>query len=152
MSIELTKLTPEQVMEYWPQIRECIEVSLPPLVRADGESMLRVQESLLLGRLECWIASETHDLTKTLGVATTSFVTDEISQTKNLLIYTATTIASHNQEMWRRCYEIISRYARANGCANIIAYSELPEVIGLVERLGGNSNWRILYFGLGLER
>jgi len=149
MSIELTKLTPEQVMEYWPQIRECIEVSLPPLVRADAESILRVQESLLLGRLECWVASETRDLTKTLGIATTCFVTDEISLTKNLLIYTATTIAPHSQDLWSVSYGVLARYARSRNCKNIIAYSEQPEVINLVERIGGTSNWRILYFELG---
>jgi len=148
MSIELTKLTPEQVMEYWPQIRECIEVSLPPLVRQNSKALLRIQESLLLRRLECWIASETRDLTKSLGVATTCFVTDEISLTKNLLVYTATTVASHSQEMWSKCYEVLAKYATSRGCKNIIAYSELPEVISLVERIGGNCNWRILYFPL----
>jgi hypothetical protein len=146
--VEITKLIPPQIMTYWPQIKECINNSLPPHVKDSDESMLRIQESLLVGNLECWLIHESGDVSKVLALATTCFVTDEVSMTKNLLVYTMATLNPHSRDLWSIAHEMIGRYAVSRVCSNVIAYSNLPEVINIAERLGGDTSWRIIYFPL----
>ena len=143
--LEITKLNPEQIMRYWSEIKECINSSLPPLVKDNDQSMLKIQENLLVGKLECWIGSEAGDASKIYAVATTCFVTDEISETKNLLVYTLATVNPHSQELWTKARDILSRYGKSKNCSNIIAYSNLREVENIINKLGGDSSWKILY-------
>lgn len=147
--MEITRLIPQQVMEYWPQIKECINTALPPHVKNSDESMLKIQEQLLVGKLECWMAHAAGNQAIVYAVATTCFVVDEISETKNLLVYTLATLNPHSQDLWTTSYEVLARYAAAKGCQNILAYSDLPEVRNIVARLGGNCEWQLLYFPLG---
>lgn len=146
--MEICKLTPEQIMEHWPEIKECINSSLPPHIKDNPETMLHIQESLLVGNLECWIGYEPGNISKMYVVATTNIVTEDISQTRNLLVYTLTTLNPHPREIWEEALAYLSRYAKSKNCTNIIAFSNLPEVENIVNRVGGISNWRLLYFPL----
>lgn len=146
--MQITKLIPEQIMSYWPQIKECINTALPPHVKDSPESMLHIQEALLVGKLECWIAHATGDQSNVYALATTCFVTDEISLTKNLLVYTLATLNPHSQDLWMISYEVLAKYATSRGCSNIIAYSNVPVILNIVNSLGGSSDWHITYFPL----
>jgi hypothetical protein len=133
-------------MQYWPQIKECINAALPPHVKDSADSILHIQESLLVGRLELWMGYEPGDQTKVYAVATTCFVTDEVSLTKNLLVYTLSTLNPHPQDIWQESLQYLSRYARSKNCANIIAYTSQKEIESLVQRIGGNLEWKLVFF------
>lgn len=135
-------------MEYWPQIKDCINAALPPHVKDSPESMLHIQESLLVGDLECWLCHERGDVSHVYALFTTCFVTEEISRTKNLLVYTLATLNPHTQDFWSVSLDIVSKYAVSRGCANVLAYSNLPEVVPIATRLGADINWRVYYFPL----
>ena len=143
--MEIAKLNPEQIMRYWTEIKECINSSLPPLVKDNSESMLKIQENLLIGTLECWIASESGDISKIYAVATTCFVIDPISESKNLLVYTLATVNPHSQELWTKAKDILSLYGKSKGASNIIAYSNIREVESIISRLGGDCSWKLLH-------
>ena len=81
------------------------------------------------------MAHATGDQSNVYALATTCFVTDEISLTKNLLVYTLATLNPHSQDLWTLSYEVLARYAMSHNCSNIIAYSNLPEVLNIVNRL-----------------
>jgi len=144
--MEITKLNPQDIMNYWPQIKECINASLPPHIKDCAESLLKIQENLLIGILDCWMGYEPGNQSKVYALATTGIVTDEFSGTRNLLVYTLSTLNPHPQAIWHESLEYLSKYARSKNCENIIAYTNLPEVENIVLRIGGDTSWKLLYF------
>lgn len=150
--MQLIKLLPEQVMNHWDQIRASMELALPPHVVQDSDSMLQVQQQLLVGELECWLAIEDLKSNVIYGIMTTQFVFDQISNCKNLLVYSITTIAEHPQEMWEFATEKMLNYARAKECHNIIAYSNNAHMISIAERLGADSSYRLLIFNTEFKK
>jgi hypothetical protein len=145
MSISLVRVIPEKVMEYWYQIRECIVAALPPYIEATEQNFLKIQEQLLIGNLHCWMIS---DGIMVYGVATTRFTVDEISSQKNLLLYTVTLIEEHPEELWSDGLKTLGKFAIANGCRSILAYSSQPSVLHIAKKYGGNVDTHLIQFTL----
>src|SRR5262245_46919552 len=144
----LIRLPPEQIMKWWPEIKECISTSLPRHIRESEQSLLSIQERMLTGLFDCWISAENNTGLPLYGVTTTRFVTEEISGIKNLLIFTVTIVERHPENMWKECIEVLKRYAIAHNCTNIIAYSEVGPMINIAESLGFDTKTRLLYLKL----
>ena len=142
--MNLYKLLPEQVMQYWEDIRQCIKVALPPMVADNDAAILHIQEQLLLGSLECWMAEDNG----ICGVMTTQLVIDSVSRCLNMLIYTVAITSEHSEELWEMGAVHLRKYAIARQCTNIIAYSNNPQMIHIAERLGADSSYRLLTFKL----
>lgn len=145
--MKLLKFSPTQIMENWPYIKECILLSLPPYVLASQDTLLRIQEQLLVEYLECWACVE-DDLKKFLGIVTTQIAVDDLTLTRNLLIFTVTITEEHEDDIWLQGYEYLSKYAKVRGCASIIAYTNQEQVVMLATRLQGDTSWRMLRFPL----
>ena len=142
--MRLLKLLPEQVMHYWPDIRACIEVAMPPYVVNNSDSMLYIQEQLLVGSIECWVAFDPG----VCGVMTTQVVSDPVSACRNLLIYSLAIIGEHSEDLWQLAAEQMRRYASAKQCANIIAYSNNEHMLHIAEKLGADTSYRLITFSL----
>lgn len=140
----LIQLLPEQVMDYWDYIKDCILQSLPPLVAQSDETMLYVQSSVLVGDLQVWIAAEDLTLSKTYGVATTQVVIEPITSSRNLLIFTTTITDAHPESLWHFCLGRLSVFAKNRGCQKLIAHSDIPKVLEIVEKLGGDTSYRLI--------
>jgi len=145
MSIQLVRVTPDKVMEYWYQIRECIVAALPPYVEPSEKNFLIIQESMLTESLHCWVAMENSQI---YGVCTTRFTRDETSGEKNLLIYTVTITEAHPTSLWRDCLATLSRFAIANNCRSILAFSENERVLEICTSIGANIDTRLIMFKL----
>ena len=139
----ILRLLPEQIMQMWPPIKTCIQSSLPPHVAASVEALTYIQEQLLLGSLQCWIGREENMNTPCM-VATTQIVHDPVSNVRNLLIYTVTAIANHSHTVWIDGLKVMREFALSNQCINIIAYSDQPEALAVLENLGGDTSWRLI--------
>ena len=145
--MRLLKFSPAQIMENWPYIKECISLSLPPYVLASQDAILRIQEQLLVEYLECW-ACVNDELGTLFGIVTTQIAVDELTLSKNLLIFTITLTEEHENDVWLEGYEYLSKYAKARNCSFIIAYTNQEHVISLAENLQGDTSWRMLQFPL----
>jgi len=139
------KISPEQVMQYWDYIKDCIAESLPPYVLENSDSLLKIQEHLLIGSMECWLGIQGAE---TYAVAITQVVRDEAAGTLNLLIFSLNVLYQKSQHAWREGLEILKIYGRSKNCTNIVAYTNQPVVKDLVRLLGGNSDWSFLKFEL----
>lgn len=137
------KITPEQIMHYWNYLRDCIEEALPPYIKNNPESFIKIQENLLIGKMECFIGIEG---SQTYAVAITQVVFDECTNTKNLLLFSLNVIQEKNKEIWVEGLEFLKRYAKGKGCFKLIAYSLNPNAIGIAAKLGGDVETRILMF------
>ena len=143
--MKLLKLSPEQLMQHWPYVKECIILALPPYVTADADNMIRIQEQLLVGSLECFacIANDTGEF---YGIVIVQMVADEVTLTKNLFIFSVTLTEEHEDAIWQEGYVYLSRYAASKGCSAITAFTNQESVVMLAKHLGADIEWRLLKF------
>ncbi len=143
--MKLLKLSPEQLMQHWPYVKECIILALPPQVTSNADNIIRIQEQLLIGALECWACLE--DETGVFyGIVTTQIVADEATLTKSLFLFSITLTEEHEQSIWQEGYVYLSKYAKSKGCNSIIAYTNQESVVMLARSLGADVEWRLLKF------
>lgn len=139
----LIRFTPEQVTKFWPAIEPGIAMALPPGISNNPEAMNNVLASILVGSSDCWMSYERNaDGNAVVNGTVITQITKDESGTRNLLLYAVYGIGIANVAQWREGYEVLKKWAIANGCANIVAYTEVPELCNIVTRLGGNANWR----------
>lgn len=146
--MELVRLLPDQIMRYWDQISECISDAMPSFAHKDKAAMLQVQQRLLLQTLDCWIAMRDTESDIIYGVMTTQLVFDGPTRTRNLLIYSVSTISDHPSDMWQLAAEKLSKYATTKNCKHIIAYSNDPRMLHIAEKLGADTSFRLIRFNL----
>ena len=141
----LLRLLPNDISKYWKGISESIERSLPPFTEQSTEMMLIILKSLMSGIMHCWLLHKIEGNNITLyAIATTEFSIDPASQTKNLLIFSLYGLQPTPPELWEDGYKTLKLYAKANNCDAILAFSDVPEVLSIVSRLGGDVNTRFI--------
>jgi hypothetical protein len=147
MKTRFVKLSPEGVMEYWNLIAPEIYRALPTYVFQVPEIMLKLQEQILLGSLHCWISLDIiPENAQVYAIGTTTIVVDPISQTKTLLVYTATTLGDHPIEMWSEAVETLKKFAISKGCKNITAYSSNPRMVQICALQGADVSTTLIKF------
>jgi hypothetical protein len=75
-------------------------------------------------------------------------VDEEISGTKNMLIFSVTTYQPHNQELWTDGYKALRAYAAAKGCRKIISFSNDPRVLAIAKTLGADVGWNLIQLNI----
>lgn len=145
----LTKLLPDQIAKFWDIIKYAVEESLPPIVGESSGKMQRILTSCLDGSLEVWISYiRTESATKIEGIVVTEFTYDKSSGTKNLLIYCLYGYENINKDSWLQGLVTLKDYAKGRGCNQIVAYTEVPQIIELVKKLGGEARFTYITFNV----
>ena len=141
----LTQLLPDQISKFWDVIKFAIEESLPPMVSEHPERMNNVLAALLSGKAECWASHRNTREGKVFeGVVVTKFLVDDITTTKNLLIYSVYGYSDTNAETWRQGFAALAKYAISKGCYAIVGYTDVPNVINIVRKLNGEANYTFI--------
>jgi hypothetical protein len=141
----LLKLLPEQVAKNWETFKDAIEASLPPVVGQASDRMNNILKSALIGKVECWVSFQNEDgLRKIDALILTTFTGDDISGTKNLLIYTFYGYGELSQKSWEEGCVAIFKYAKSRGCCRVIAYSDKDSIISGIKRMGGNTDYTFI--------
>jgi hypothetical protein len=138
----LIKILPDQIAARWESLEPIIKVSLPPNIKGSPEVMKELLQALLEGRLICWILAE--DVNKPFGVMTTAIVNDAVAKTKNLLVYSLTSIKVIPDDVWKQSLSTIRSFAKKYGCVSIIAYTNSKRVIDVVHNLGGDTSTSVI--------
>jgi hypothetical protein len=142
----LLQMMPDQAMHYWDVLRDYIEQSLPPYA-ASEHSLLRIQEDILVGNIQCWIfLCGTPDAINAKAFITTRIVTDESTLTRNLLIFTFTANEHLTDDEYRSGYESLIKFASSRKCSKMIAYSNVDKVVKLAAQLGADCSYRFMSF------
>ena len=145
----LTKLLPEQVSKFWDIIKYAIEESLPPIAGENPDRMNRILTAALSGSVICW-ASYTREegTSKFEGILITKLLYDDVSDTRNLLIYCIYGYESVSDSSWLDGLKSILKYAASKRCNQIIAYTTSPYIVKLVNDLGGDSSYNFISFNV----
>jgi len=143
----LTKLLPEQVAEHWDVIKYAVEESLPPIVGDHLDKMNRVLASALSGKVDVWASyTRLEDSIKFEGLVLTELLHDDVSNTRNLLIYCLYGYVDVAKQSWAEGLRALVEYAKSKHCSRIIAYSSLPYIINLSNSLGANTDYTFISF------
>jgi len=143
----LVKLLPDQISRFWDIIKYAIEQSLPPIAGEHPNKMNNILMSALDGSIDVWASyQKTDEGNKFEGIALTEVLFDRPSRTRNLLIYCIYGYENVDGRSWGEGLRTLIKYAASKRCNQIIAYTDIPQIAGLVERLGGEARYTLLSF------
>ena len=109
--------------------------------------MGRVLGALLSGRAQCWASYiRNKENIKFEAIVVTRIIYDDISGTKNLLIYCLYGFREINKDSWMRGLLSLLKFAKGKGCLQVIAYTNIPYVVKKVESLSGSSSYTFIRF------
>jgi hypothetical protein len=131
-------------MDHWHFIKDAMEKAFPPVAQQSEEAFLAMQEQFLLGEMDCWFGVESLDSEEIIAVMTTKVVNDEVTRTRNMLIFSVTSYQVHSMNLWIDGYDTLKKYAAAKGCAKIISFSDNPRVLSIAKNLGADVEWRLI--------
>jgi len=145
----LTRLLPDQISAFWDIIKYAVEESLPPIIGEHPDRMNRILSSLLSSKTECWASYRREDERIIFeGICLTKIIYDDASGTKNLLLYCIYGYESTLEEAWMDAFRSVSKYAKAQGCNDIIGYTNVPYLIEKAKLFGGNTDYTIVTFNI----
>ena len=138
----LTRLLPDQISRFWDIIKYAIEESLPPIAGGSPDRMNRVLMSLLSDRAQCWASYTVGEEQRRLeGIVITRILYDDVSDTRNLLIYCLYGYEGAGKDSWLSGLKSLVKYGVSKSCHRIIGYTNLPSIVRIVERLGGETKY-----------
>ena len=144
----LTQLIPEQISNLWDIIKYAIEQSLPPNVVDSPDKINKILSACLSGKIQVWASYERGESNKFEGIMLTKFLYDDVTEQKNLLIYSVYGYSEISQDSWINGLKALTKFAISRNCSMIVAYSNVEKIIQVVNNLGGDSNWHFLSFDL----
>lgn len=143
----INKLLPEQISKLWDIIKYAVEQSLPPTTGRHADIMNRILASMLSGGLDVWAIYD-RDNMKFEGILVTQFLYDEASATKNLLLYCLYGYSGISDSSWTEGFESMVKYAKANKCSNIVAYTSNKYIIEMARKYEGSTEFTFISFNL----
>ena len=145
----INKLLPEQISNLWEIIKYAVEQSLPPIVTENEDNMNNILSSALSGKIDVWVSYEKTDKGNKLeGVMLTNFLFDEVSKRRNLLIYCLYGYNNVGFKSWIEGLQTLTKYAKSRDCGQIIAYTDVPYMIDLTRKLGGEAKYTFCSFNV----
>lgn len=142
----LIKLTPDLIVNSWPDIEQALSDSIPSVTCPPEERNSRVLESLLIGKMECFVWYREDQ--KIVFFVLTSIVDDPEAQSRSFLLYLLYGFMPPTVQEFNEALEFGKQYAMSKGCSRIIAYSNNESVLSMVERMGADVSVRFIVFPL----
>jgi hypothetical protein len=124
---------PEQLVKIWDYIRFGVLSTASPITNTSPEGIRNILKNLLLGTIQCWAISED---SKMKGFVLTTISGDYVSGEKFLNIYDFYTFEQFAPETWENGIKALEEFAKANMCNKMTAYSDIPAIISISEKLG----------------
>jgi len=141
----LLRLDDEQVTTYWENIRQTLLANDLPMADANANSMKVVLHGLLQGSIQAWILYNiVEGKEDILAMALTAFSVEPVTLTKNLVIYNLYGYSFVPPRMWTEGLQGFKKFAKANDCYTVIAYSKVPRIMQIAQELGGDTSMHVI--------
>ena len=149
----LTRLLPDQISKFWDVIKYAIEESAPPNINISPDMMNKILMSLLSNKSQCWVMYTVKENKRDLNaVAVTEISIDNISECKNLLLYSVYGYTNISRKSWLSAFKVLAKYAIANNCDKIVGYTNVPHILKITRMLGGNTDCTFVSFDLNASK
>ena len=146
----IIKLIPEQITDLWDSIRYGIIHAVAPLVDPTPDNIQDILCQLLRQDMQCWCVYEEGDKDKNIqGYIITSISIDINTKFRSLVIYSVFLYAKVDTETWADGMNLVERFALANDCTRIVAYTNNPTILSIAEKGGYNTDYTYLVKELG---
>ena len=142
--MHLVRLLDQQIADAWPVIKYAVEQSVPPIAGESPEKMNNVLESLLLGKLQCWVTADSPEIKQFRTVLTTRINTDDTTGTKTLLIFSMFSFVPQSSEDIDQVHKTLVAFAKGNGCNRMLAYTQDENVLSIGRKYGMTTEWTML--------
>lgn len=139
----LIRLIPDQVEERWERFAPAIARALPPTVSGTKRAMVNILEAILLEKLVVWIITD-EDQERIFGIVTTKLDYEEVSKTRNLLIYTFTSFGETHYTQMKDAIKTLKKYAVSENCTYIEAYTANERLMNFLEETGFYNNYNLM--------
>ena len=141
----LVQLTPNQIAQAWPGVKEPIRLALVPQMDVTDESLNSILQHLTQGTSQMWLLTDLVD-SKTViyAIGTTCFSTEAMTRTKNLLIYSLYGFQFIPDPLWKDGLATLKAFAKREGCIKLIAFTLVDRVVEVAQSLGAQVNVRQL--------
>lgn len=133
----LIRLVPEQIGEGWDVVRPLLAAALPPTLGIRSEAMGNILKAFLTEEAQLWVYYRSGEVGPPLGVVMSAVMTDPVSISKYLLIYTATVIGNVSDSDYEEALDTLRGFADGNGCGDVLAYVEDDRFVERLRRVGG---------------
>ena len=137
----LVRLSGEEIGKRWEIIRKAIRASAMPTADTNDEKMSNIQKSLLSGKATCWVEGDKGS-PRTLVI--TSLAMEEVSLTRNLVIYCAHGFQLATSKDYAKMVKGIYKYAVSCKCDNVIMYVWNPKLVALLKKYGGEADYTLV--------
>ena len=144
----LVEMLPEQVADGWKLLEKVIKEGLPPFADKSNDKMNNILMSILTRKMICWVSYQNQEKVEVDTVVLTSVIVDEISGTRNLLIYCINALKVMEAKVYEDAVDKMTKYARSMKCSKIIGYLADEQLIDLVEKYNGDCSYRLMTFDL----
>ena len=145
----LVRLLPDQISKFWDIIKYAVEQSLPPIVGEHPDKMQNILMAALDGSIDVWASySKGEEGNKFEGVVLTELLFDRPSRTKNLLLYCLYGYEGVDSKSWMTGIHTLAKYALSRGCNQVVAYTDIPYMINLTKKLGGEAKYTYCAFNV----
>lgn len=131
----LLKLLSNQITQYWSLISMTIKASLPPSTSLSVYAETELYKRLLIGVFQCWVGTESDFKPK--AIALTTIISDPGTGDRSLLIYSLYSFSLVSNSEWSEWLEGLKKFAEAEGCKTISAYSNVPRANLIAQNAGG---------------
>lgn len=143
----IVKLMPEQISQLWDSIRYGIIKSIAPLTDPTPDNMQDILCQLLKQDMQCWCVYD--DEKNIYGYIVTSISVDINTNFRTLIIYSVFLYKKASVEMWGEGFEAIEKYAKANKCTRIAAYTSNEKILSIAGKAGYMKDYTYLVKDIG---
>lgn len=141
----LTRLSPERVSEAWPLVERAVVSSSMALAQMSDERLNNVLVAIQSGQASCFVHESENQITT---VVITTLMEEQISKTRNLLIYAAHVFRKLKPETYVEMGKWIGQYAKGQGCSQIILYCSNDRLTEILKSSGANTVFTLVVFPL----
>lgn len=139
----LIKLLPDQIAKHWDTIRFGLIHSLPPMTEPTPEVLQNILRNLLIEKMQCWISFDQAEK-DIYGVILTYVSVDPQSEYRTLIIYSLYVFSTAKRDIWEEGLRGIEEFAKASNCGKLAAYTAVPEIISIGEKLNFQTSYRYI--------
>ena len=136
----LLRLEPDQINRYWEALKKLVASALPPTTLEEEATSNNIYKNLLSGDMHCWVAVKGKT---SYAVVVTTFQYDTVG-TWSFLIYALVGVQYLNLDSWKIIFNTLSKFAKANHCKRIIAYSNVERIIRISKTFGGEAKYTFI--------
>lgn len=137
-----TKYPIENIEKFWDGIAKSIKENLPPTVYGLKVSTDYILTKLLTDEMQMWVFMD-DEREGVHGFIITAFSEELAFKIRQLIVYAAVSVIHIPNEEWSKAFGIVKDFAYKYECSKILAYTNNPRVIEIVNTLGGSAEYHL---------